>query len=60
MPFFGGLFPDEPLPKDGFIDLPDRYGNLTEYMYGHSVHTKVGFFTNITDLALVLLLTRMA
>ena len=22
----GGLFPDEPLPKDGFIDLPDRPG----------------------------------
>jgi len=21
-----GLFPDEPLPKDGFIDLPDRPG----------------------------------
>jgi hypothetical protein len=20
-----GLFPDEPLPKDGFIDLPDRF-----------------------------------
>ena len=26
MPYFGGLFPDEPLPKDGFIDLPDRPG----------------------------------
>lgn len=25
-PYFGGLFPDEPLPKDGFIDLPDRPG----------------------------------
>jgi len=25
-PYFGGLFPDEPLPKDGFIDLPDRAG----------------------------------
>ena len=24
--YFGGLFPDEPLPKDGFIDLPDRPG----------------------------------
>ena len=23
---FGGLFPDEPLPKDGWIDLPDRPG----------------------------------
>ncbi|KAL8565112.1 hypothetical protein ACOMHN_005315 [Nucella lapillus] len=22
VPYFGGLFPDEPLPKDGFIDLP--------------------------------------
>lgn len=21
VPYFGGLFPDEPLPKDGFIDL---------------------------------------
>ena len=29
MPYFGGLFSDEPLPKDGFIDLPDRY----TYMY---------------------------
>eukprot|EP00049_Salpingoeca_infusionum_P018980 m.359599 g.359599 ORF g.359599 m.359599 type:complete len:438 (-) comp18646_c0_seq1:3035-4348(-) len=26
VPYFGGLFPDEPLPKDGFIDLPDRPG----------------------------------
>ena len=25
-PYFGTLFPDEPLPKDGFIDLPDRPG----------------------------------
>jgi len=25
-PYFGGLFPDEPLPKDGFIDLPDKPG----------------------------------
>ena len=25
-PYFGGLFTDEPLPKDGFIDLPDRPG----------------------------------
>ena len=25
VPFFGDLFPDEPLPQDGFIDLPDRY-----------------------------------
>ena len=25
-PYFGGLFPDEPLPKDGWIDLPDRPG----------------------------------
>ena len=26
VPYFGGLFPDEPLPKDGFIDLPDKPG----------------------------------
>ena len=26
MPYFGGLFWDEPLPKDGIIDLPDRPG----------------------------------
>ena len=26
VPLFGGLFHDEPLPKDGFIDLPDRPG----------------------------------
>merc|ERR1712110_1028552 len=26
IPYFGGLFKDEPLPKDGFIDLPDRPG----------------------------------
>merc|ERR1711998_135930 len=26
LPYFGGLFPDEPLPKDGFIDLPDKPG----------------------------------
>ena len=25
-PYFGGLFEDEPMPKDGFIDLPDRPG----------------------------------
>lgn len=26
VPYFGDLFLDEPLPKDGFIDLPDRPG----------------------------------
>ncbi|GFO05302.1 L-rhamnonate dehydratase [Plakobranchus ocellatus] len=26
VPYFGGLFPDEPLPKNGFIDLPDKPG----------------------------------
>ena len=26
VPYFGGLFSDEPLPNDGFIDLPDRPG----------------------------------
>ncbi|CAG5118155.1 unnamed protein product [Candidula unifasciata] len=26
VPYFGGLFPDEPLPENGFIDLPDRPG----------------------------------
>ena len=26
VPYFGGLFPDEPLPSGGFIDLPDRPG----------------------------------
>jgi len=26
VPYFGSLFLDEPLPKDGFIDLPDRPG----------------------------------
>lgn len=26
LPYFGALFDDEPLPKDGFIDLPDRPG----------------------------------
>jgi L-rhamnonate dehydratase len=26
VPLFGGLFTDEPLPKDGYIDLPDRPG----------------------------------
>mmetsp|Transcript_6716 Transcript_6716/g.21606 ORF Transcript_6716/g.21606 Transcript_6716/m.21606 type:complete len:390 (-) Transcript_6716:135-1304(-) len=26
VPYFGSLFSDEPLPKDGFIDLPDRPG----------------------------------
>ena len=25
-PYFGGLFPDEPLPAKGFIDLPNRPG----------------------------------
>jgi len=25
-PYFGGLFPDEPLPANGFIDLPDKPG----------------------------------
>lgn len=26
VPYFGGLFPDEPMPKNGTIDLPDRPG----------------------------------
>lgn len=26
VPYFGGLFSDEPLPENGFIDLPDRPG----------------------------------
>jgi hypothetical protein len=26
IPYFGSIFTDEPLPKDGFIDLPDRPG----------------------------------
>jgi L-rhamnonate dehydratase len=26
VPYFGGLFTDEPLPKDGWVDLPDRPG----------------------------------
>ena len=26
VPLFGALFTDEPLPKNGFIDLPDRPG----------------------------------
>jgi len=26
LPYFGGLFPDEPLPSGGFIDLPDKPG----------------------------------
>ena len=26
VPLFGGLFPDEPLPKDGFIELDDKPG----------------------------------
>jgi len=26
IPYFGSVFTDEPLPKDGFIDLPDRPG----------------------------------
>ena len=26
VPYFGGLFPDEPMPKDGYIDLPDKPG----------------------------------
>ena len=25
-PYFGGLYSDEPLPKNGFIDLPDKPG----------------------------------
>ena len=25
VPYFGGLFPDEPLPENGFICLPERY-----------------------------------
>ena len=35
VPYFGGLFPDEPLPKAGFIDLPDRPGfGVTLYREG--------------------------
>jgi len=26
VPYFGTIFADEPLPKDGFLDLPDRPG----------------------------------
>ena len=26
VPYFGGLFPDEPLPANGFMDLPDKPG----------------------------------
>lgn len=26
VPYFGSVFKDEPLPKDGFIDLPDKPG----------------------------------
>ncbi|KAK6187705.1 hypothetical protein SNE40_005669 [Patella caerulea] len=26
VPYFGGIFTDEPLPENGFIDLPDRPG----------------------------------
>jgi len=26
VPYFGGLFPDEPLPANGFIDLPNKPG----------------------------------
>ncbi|KAH8055504.1 mandelate racemase/muconate lactonizing enzyme [Aureococcus anophagefferens] len=26
VPYFGGLFPDEPMPEGGYIDLPDRPG----------------------------------
>lgn len=27
MSFFGNLFTDEPLPKDGYVELPhDKYG----------------------------------
>lgn len=26
VPYLGGLFPDEPLPKDGFIDIDDKPG----------------------------------
>ena len=25
VPYFGGLFPDEPLPENGFICLPERF-----------------------------------
>ena len=25
-PYFGGLFTDEPLPKDGFIDISEKPG----------------------------------
>ena len=24
--FFGGMFTDEPLPKDGYVELPDKPG----------------------------------
>ena len=28
VPYFGGLFPDEPLPANGVIQLPDRYNDF--------------------------------
>ena len=26
VPYFGGLFPDEPMPKDGWIEVPTKPG----------------------------------
>jgi len=31
VPLFGKLFLDEPLPKDGYIDLPDRPGEMNDW-----------------------------
>lgn len=28
VPYFGGLFPDEPLPENGVIQLPNRYNDF--------------------------------
>ncbi len=37
VPYFGGLFTNEPLPKDGFIDLPDRPGFGVDLNYDNLV-----------------------
>lgn len=56
VPYFGGLFPDEPLPKDGFIDLPDRPGfgvtlkkdNLTRPYTRSEAEVKANYTANAT------------
>lgn len=43
VPYFGELFLDEPLPKDGFIDLPDSKATLLSTVLPPPTATTINF-----------------